>query len=101
MAKLTALVPLIDSVTFKQHAKGETFESSDSALLENGLAVLAEAESEVNSEVEKGSSSEEAPEWNKKISPTEYLEKYPNGPAAELARRILAAEAGASTSEES
>lgn len=103
MAKLLALVPLIDSITFKQHAKGEKFESSDPALVENGLAVLAESEGEANSEGGKSSSSDGAPEWNKKIDPKSYLEQYPNGPAAELARKVLAAaEAkGASTSEES
>lgn len=34
---------------------------------------------------------DDVPEWTLKTPPEEYLEKHPDGPNAELARRVLAA----------
>jgi hypothetical protein len=106
MATLIALVPLIEPIGFLRVEKGERFEVNESELdsyVPVGLAQLAvDAPAEADSEEGKVFESDEAPVWTKKISPTEYLEKYPSGPAADLARKVLAAEAaGASTSTES
>lgn len=40
-----------------------------------------------------------APKWTIKTSPKEYLEKYPDGPNADLARQVLEAEDAAGEEE--
>lgn len=104
MATLIANTPLIEPREFKRVEKDGKFEVMESELesfVGTGLARLTSEAGEADSEEEKSSEADQAPEWTKKISPEEYLEKYPNGPAAELARKVLEAAKGAETSEES
>lgn len=100
MATLIALIPLIEPRTFNRVERDAKFESEDAELLcGSGMARLAEVSDEA-SEEETETPSGEAPEWTKKMPPEDYLKQYPDGPAAGLARKVLAAkEAGASTSE--
>lgn len=41
---------------------------------------------------EAGANADDADEWTLKSTPAEYLERYPDGPHADLARQILVAE---------
>lgn len=52
-----------------------------------GLVVVAEASQEAET---TEASTTTKPEWKLKMSPKDYLEKFPSGPQAELALSILA-----------
>jgi len=57
------------------------------------LRLVAQGDAEL---IVPASSPDEIPGWPiKKIGPVEYLRKYPGGPNAELARKVLAAHAPA------
>lgn len=88
-AKVTviALAPIaLLSGRVERGALSEVTESEAERLIAAGLASLAQG-----GETEAESGKTEVTEWKKKLSPQEYLEKYPEGPQAELARKILAA----------
>ena len=52
----------------------------------------AEAETETD---DSDRNDEPVPDWTARTSPEKYLELYPTGPKAELAARVIAANAGA------
>lgn len=79
---------------------GETFEPTEKELswLEPGMGIrFEEVFDTVNrpvavpdEEEEEDAGGESPAEWPLKMPPVEYLERYPNGPKAELARSVLA-----------
>lgn len=84
-----------DAEATAQVAAGFAHAPSGSALmLASGTAGTAGAEEIVEL---TGSSDDDAPVWNKKMSPKDYLAQYPNGPAANLAREVLAETADGET----
>lgn len=86
MIELIALVPLHEDRHIESGARFEATEHRADVLIGANMARLAEGKaSEPNSKSESVDS-----EWKKKISPAEYLERHPTGPAAGLARSILA-----------
>ena len=63
---------------------------SERGELQAGKAYLVSPD-EADRLIEKGAAERmEAEEWTKKMDPERYLEQYPDGPSAPLARRVLA-----------
>lgn len=68
---------------------GQTVEVEDGlavSLIERGIAIPVKAR-KVERAVKEPE--ENAAVWHLKTSPADYLEQYPDGPNAELARRVL------------
>lgn len=49
----------------------------------------AKAEKAVTGPTETATASPQRDEWTNKVSPADYLKRYPDGPKADLARSIL------------
>ncbi len=72
-----------------EEAEIERIASEDEA---DGGADFAEASDDSDRNTEDEPEDDELEEWTRKSSPEAYLEKYPTGPAADLARSIIAAQ---------
>jgi hypothetical protein len=94
---LTALHPI--ALLSGRVERGASFEATESEAerhIKAGLAVRGVVVSAPDGAVKVLSGDLK---WKKKISPRDYLEKYPNGPEAVLAAQIVAAEDAASAEE--
>ena len=82
------------SPDFEEAAEAEEVEEE-----ENAGQVLRFGEGAQEEELEEADDSdrnnEPAPEWAGRTGPEAYLKRYPTGPRAELAARVIAANAGA------
>lgn len=108
---LIANVPLV--VASVRYEKGDKFINSNDAEAAaqvaagfahapsgavEGAGLTGTSDGDADEQVQlTGSRDGDAPLWNKKISPDDYLKQYPNGPAANLAREVLAERAVGNT----
>lgn len=88
---LIALVPLV--VNCIRYEAGDKFTNQNDA--EAAASIVAGQAAVPNATLEQveefvGSTSTDAPLWNKVMDPADYLRQYPTGPSAPLAAEILA-----------
>ncbi len=74
---------------------GETDEEDEPKTHRFGGSTDAAEEEEAEAEEEAEEELEAVPDWPDRVGPEAYLERYPTGPKAELARAVIAAEDGA------
>lgn len=95
--KLIALLPLHEDRYVSKNEEFKATEHRAAVLVKAGIARLVGE----NKNDDKASADREVPlEWKKKMSPSEYVEKHPNGPSADLAKAIIAKEAEKSATDE-
>lgn len=94
--KLVALVPLHEDRAVEKNEEFEATADRADLIIKAGHARLAGAADEP--ELDQSGNVVLA-EWKKKMSPAEYIEKYPNGPAVDLAKAHVARAEAASTDE--